>query len=198
MNSVCIICFDTMDMEEFEDGRESTSSCVKLDCGHAYHTKCIIRCLSNMNKSCPNCNKEKTPAQEMTYQGILKEFVTESRRDPIIKQHLAEYKESRAELRDTKRQMHKEIIAFIETRKKELLYEEKRSYFIKCISLVQSSVKGFAKAKGPMYIGAIAPREERRYRSYWNGSLFERMYFGKMEAFYNGRLKGSRIYVRGL
>jgi len=36
----CNICYENMDMLEYNDPNESTLTCFKLECGHSYHTKC--------------------------------------------------------------------------------------------------------------------------------------------------------------
>ena len=32
-----------MDMKSFKDSNTSTTTCVKLECEHAFHTTCIIK-----------------------------------------------------------------------------------------------------------------------------------------------------------
>ena len=67
---VCPICLEDMDMTSFNDSRLSTSTCYKLECGHSFHTKCIIGCLSIDRKKCPSCNDRKNPSTELTLQGL--------------------------------------------------------------------------------------------------------------------------------
>ena len=50
---ICSICLEKID-----------NKCIKLDCGHCYHKKCIIIwvkeviCSTNTNANCPICKKE--------------------------------------------------------------------------------------------------------------------------------------------
>ena len=46
-------------MEEYQDEKESTETCFKLECHHAFHTKCIMECLLKSKSACPLCNKDK-------------------------------------------------------------------------------------------------------------------------------------------
>ncbi len=182
-----MICFEDMDMASFEDQRENTETCIKLDCGHAYHTRCIVRCLSHLNQKCPNCNTTKSPSQEITREGLARKLVSEVKKDDDMKFLLTEYKEVREELSQAERQLRKDVKEFINKRKTELCVDEKRSYFMNCLSRIQSTAKAIARTKGPQYVGALSP--ERNARNYWFGNYFERIMYGKMQARSNHRLK---------
>ena len=194
MENTCIVCFDTMDMQEFGDERESTQTCVRLDCGHAYHTRCIIQCLSTMHQKCPNCNNIKGPSHELTRDGLAKQLLTEIKKNNDVKDLVKEYKEIRCEFTETKKQLKKDINNFIVTRKKELYYEEKRKYFIDCSSKIYSTSRAIAKEKGPMYLGIFKP--DGFHNSRWSGSYFEKLFFGSGEARKNTRLKYGYHYTR--
>lgn len=181
----CVICFEEMDMIPYQDEREQTETCIRLDCGHAYHTRCIVRCLSQMNQKCPNCNTIKTPVQELTREVIAKNLIREIKKDAEMKLLLDEYKEAREELSETESQIRKDIKEFIEKRKEELCMNDKRKYFINCLARIQSTAKTIAKTKGPQYTGALLPE---RNRHYW-GSYFERLMFGLQQSRSNTRLK---------
>lgn len=185
MDDPCVICFEAMDMKSFEDERENTHSCIKLECGHAYHTRCIIRCLSSMNQKCPNCNKNKTPIAELTREGIIKKLMKEIRKDDDVKFLLGEYNESREELAEANRLLQKDVKEYIEIRKKELRIPEKRSYFMECIARLQGKTRSLARAKGPEYLGAMTANA--RYR--WVTTSFEYNFFGRTQAYTNRRLK---------
>jgi hypothetical protein len=181
----CIICFGDMDMISYQDQREQTETCIRLDCGHAYHTRCILRCLSQMNQKCPNCNTPKTASQEITREGIVKNLISEIKKDTDMKFLLNEYKEAREELHESESQLRKDVKEFIEKRKEELCIDDKRKYFISCIARITSNTKAIARTKGPQYVGALIT--DREY--HWGGSYFERLMFGKQQARLNYRLK---------
>jgi len=197
MEHTCVICFDAMDMNEFADERESTQTCIKLDCGHAYHTRCIIQCLSSMNQKCPNCNKDKGPAHELTRDGIVRQILSEIKKDDTMKYLLNEHTESRNELIITERQLMSDVKEFIVQRKLELEIDTKRKYFMSCLSQIQSYAKKYTKSKGPQFTGALYPtRVSSRYYSSWNGSYFEQIMFGRARARADNRLKYPYLRMR--
>ena len=188
----CVICFEDMDMKTFEDERQQTPTCIKLECGHAYHTTCIVRCLSMMDQKCPNCNKNKSPAEQLTREGLAKKLVGELKRDPDVKFLISEFKESSSEYDDTISQLKKDIKQFIAKRKEELHLDEKRKYMLDCLAKIQTTSKAVSKTKGPKYIAALHTRTTGRY---WRGTLFERIFFGAIQAYKICRLKTPRLYM---
>lgn len=191
----CVICFDEMDMASYEDERERTETCIKLDCGHAYHTQCILRCLSQLNQKCPNCNSSKTPSEELTRHGLAKKMVSELKRDDDIKFLLNEVDESRNELAIAQKQLRNDIKEYIKQRKIELNIDEKRSYFISCGNHLYASMKKLAKLKNPQYMAALEP-EVRRRTHYWYGSYIDEMLFGRSRARATYRLKFPYLRMR--
>jgi hypothetical protein len=192
MEDPCIICFDPMDMKSFQDEQENTETCIKLECGHAYHTRCIIRCLSQMNQKCPNCNKNKSPSEELTREGLAKKLVSELKRDPEVKFIITEFKESSLEYSDTILQLKKDIKAFITKRSEELQLSEKRKYMLECLSKIQTTSKVVSRTKGAQYVAALHTRTMGRY---WRGSIFERIFFGTQESYRIRRLKTPGLYM---
>ena len=183
----CVICFEGMDMIPYQDEREQTETCIRLDCGHAYHTRCIVRCLSQMNQKCPNCNTTKSPSQEITRDGLARKLISEIKKEDDMKFLLHEYKEVREELQEAESQIRKDIKEFYTKRREELLIDEKRKYFMNCLARILSTAKTIAKTKGPQYIGALVPERRRYYQ--WGGSYFERLMFGIQQSRTNTRLK---------
>ena len=184
----CVICFEDMDMISFEDARERTETCIKLVCGHAYHTQCIVRCLSHLDQKCPNCNSSKTPSEQLTRHGMARKLISELRKDDDIKFLLKEHSESRNELAIAEKQLNLDIKEYIKQRRIELHIDEKRSYFMSCSNHLSSTLKKLAKLKNPQFMAALEPEIHRRYH-YWYGSYLDEMLFGRSRARANYRLK---------
>jgi hypothetical protein len=138
-----------------------------------------------MHQKCPNCNKDKTPKQELTREGLAQKLVTELRKDDDIKFLMNEYREIREELNDSITQLKKDVKAYAEKRRIELNIVDKKNYFINCLSKIQGKSRVIAKEKGPEYVGALTA--SGRYR-FWL-STFECNFFGRAQAHTNRRLK---------
>jgi len=74
----CSVCMVDMDMEEYDDPNESTHTCVRLDCKHAYHTKCVLKYMKTTNYECILCNKHRNPIEEA---GLIEQAVDEVKKD---------------------------------------------------------------------------------------------------------------------
>jgi hypothetical protein len=166
----CAICWDAMDMKEFNDERDGTETSFKLDCGHAFHTKCIVLALQKTKHSCPSCNKEKEPRQELEITGLAKKLFTEALRDPEINElkkemyaSLTSYKEL---LNEHKKKCREEIYKLTE----EMKIKENRDYFLKTLSVLKTRVKHKVSEMGPAYIGASLYKKEQ-----WDLPLIERL-----------------------
>jgi hypothetical protein len=169
----CSVCFEDMDMSYYNDNREHTETCFKLECGHAFHTKCIIRTLQISNSSCPSCNLFKTADQLIRRDGIVKKLITELKRNPEVSPLIQEFREAKKENDETLKRIEAETREFIKKKMEEYHFEEKRKYAIECMALVKRRINAIARAKGPLYIGAISSLDKWNYRR-----LFERKILG--------------------
>lgn len=191
---ICPLCFENMDMKSYEDERQNTTESYKLDCGHAYHTACIISCLTQMNRKCPQCNSHKDPSKELTKEALASKLLKEVKKDNRVKDLIDEFKESRDEYAETLSQFKKDIKKYIETRGEELCISEKRKYMIKCLSEIQTTSKTVAKEKSLEHQGALVP-SRGRHRHPWNGTQFDQLFFGRTMSYTIHRLKFPHLYL---
>jgi len=179
MDNICGICFEEMDMKSYEDDREQTTTCFKLECDHAYHTKCIVACLQRTQHKCPQCNSHKSPQQVLTMEGLITEVFNEVRKTKDFKEQLGEYRQSRKDLDDTIKTLKTDIKEFIEKRKEELEFNTKKSRYASSMRSVRLKFGKLCREKGPLYSGAYSNTAEwRRTRLIFPGSrnMYRRKY----------------------
>lgn len=162
MDKTCAICFEEMDMQSYQDGHDQTSSCFKLECEHAYHTKCIVTCLQKTQHKCPQCNSHKSPDKILTMEGLLSEVFDDVRSKKELKNDLTEYKQSRKQLDNTIKLLKNDLKKYAETRKQELQFQEKKTEYNNSIRKVKLKFLKICKEKGPLYYGAYNNTTEWR------------------------------------
>ena len=143
-----------MDMLSYQDQQDSTVQCFKLECGHAYHTRCIVDCLQRVNRKCPNCNTEKPPEQVLRMEGVVAQLLDEIRRSKELRQEFAEYQTSVSDLHSSIRQLKNDTKEYIKKRKEELSIVEKRKQFNSILRKVRAKFLKICKSKGTIFYGA--------------------------------------------
>ena len=150
----CPICFEDMDMNVYNDEQEGTETCHKLECGHAFHTKCIISFLTRTTHKCPSCNEHKTPETELELEGAIMKLMREVRKDDNVKNTIHEYAMIKIEYTAVLRQLKLDTKKYAEERARELKVQEHKSYYQKCKSDLRRSAMDAARRLGDKYVAA--------------------------------------------
>jgi len=191
----CPICYEDMDMLEYKDEAEGTETCHKLECGHAFHTKCIISCLTKSHHACPSCNKVKLPQEQLGIETLIRSTLMVVRRDPRVKDAKKEYETGKAEYKELLRQLQKEGKAWLEKRAEELKIKEYRSYYYRSGTAVMSAAREVAKELGPRYIAAL--NSDRTPTDRWGTTISKKVIFGENPPGYRDwRVRNPRIWLR--
>jgi len=182
-----------MDMREFQDERASTETCFKLECGHAFHTKCIIQFLTRSNHKCPACNEHKTPEQQLERSGMIHILLKKIKRDERFRLAKAEYIVASKEYKQVLSQLKKETDEWVKKRSAELKFPEIRKYWKSSVSGVRSTAKEIASEKGFQYVGAVKAQD--RKPGMYRMKLVDYVLFGTNLFFDNWRLVNPRIFT---
>lgn len=194
----CPICFDEMDMKEFRDTKESTDTCFKLECGHAYHTKCIVRFLTSTQHKCPTCNKHKTPEQQLEMESVLRKHLKEIKTDPRFRIVKNEYTTIKKEYLELLSKLRKESKAWIRQRANELKVPEHKNYYLKSITQSISVAKEIGKEKGPKFVAAVeSDFRKTNDRGYYTlPSISKTVLFGaNPPGWRDWKLRNPRVWV---
>ena len=193
----CPICFDDMDMIDYNDERESTDTCFKLECGHAFHTRCIVQVLSRTDHKCPACNKHKEPGERLEFEGVLRNLLQEIKCDPRVREARNENREAKIEYLAALKQLNVETRKWIQIRAEELKIHEHKRYYMKTIATILSTAKEVAREKGKKYIGAIMSDERGRNRRYgYSNNITRTTLIGPGHYRYWWKLAHPRFWMR--
>lgn len=190
MDKTCAICFEEMDMNSFRDEQESTSTCFKLECNHAFHTKCIVECLQKTRHKCPSCNQDKNLEQTLTNEGIILELVDEIKKTESVKLALEEYRKAKMEMADSLKTFKEDVKKYATQKKAEMKLTEKYKYYTKCQTNVSQEATRVAKTKGGKYRAVFTVRNK-----HIRLQTFERGLFGVYTRYYNYQYKHPCVRV---
>ena len=180
MDRTCTICFEEMDMNAYQDDHDSTPTCFKLECNHAFHTKCIVECLQKARYKCPSCNEDKNIVETLSKEGIILEIVDEVKKTEPVKLALDEYRNAKAELIESLKAFKEDMKTYAIQKKTEMKLAEKYKYYTQCQSNVSQEAIRVAKTKGGKY-RAVFAMKLRHLRS----QAFEKALFGSYNRYYN-------------
>lgn len=175
MDKTCTICFDEMDMNSYQDEHVSTSTCFKLECNHAFHTKCIVECLQKTKHKCPSCNEDKNLEQTLTKEGVILELVDNIKKAEPVSLSLREFRESKRELDASIKLFKYDVQEYANKKKLEMNLLSKFNYYKKCKSNALQTAKQTAKQMGGKYRAAITSNYSN---SVSMQILFEKTLFG--------------------
>ena len=187
----CNICYEDMDMAEYNDPNQSTLTCFKLECGHAYHTTCLVNFLNNTQHKCPVCNKYKTSDDKLDLDGKVRKLLLGLTKDPEVRLIKEEYNIAKNEYKASLFECKKLMMALFKEQVAKLKIQEKKSYFIDCIRVLKNKVKEKAIEKSNKHFGAIVFSQE----SYRRATRFESIFLGCNFWIIN-RLKHPRLFLR--
>lgn len=184
MDNTCAICFEEMDMCTFRDERQSTETCFKLECNHAFHTKCIVDCLQKTKHRCPSCNEDKNLEKILTLEGLILELVDEVKKVENVKLALREYRNAKAELDESFKSFKEDVKKYAMQKKDEMLIPEKYKYYTQCKTNVSREATHAGKLMGGKYRSVFVPRCGHTRTQY-----FEKGLFGVYSYYYNYEYK---------
>jgi len=177
----CAICWDTMDMREFQDPGESTSTCFKIECGHAFHTRCLVTCLTAGRHKCPLCNSDKPPEQELDHCGYARKMLQEIMICRDVVELRNELNEADHELKALAKVYRKKVEEYANELALEMKLSTHREYYLKCLNATRGLIRTKCREVGNRHLGAYYFKKsnydvplvdkmlthENRYWRYW-------------------------------
>lgn len=153
MSGTCCMCQEEMDMEEFNDARQSTDTCFKLECGHAYHTPCIFRYMRETEYQCLQCNVRRAPHEEIELTGYIAQTLEELRSDPEIRRLRREVDEAMTEFTAVRTEVKRALEALAPEIEERAGYHGIRKEALLRLRKLKAQIKESCIRRNPMTAG---------------------------------------------
>ena len=163
----CILCYDTLDVPVFE--RNTTNDIIvgasssRLQCGHAYHTTCLLHALQHRSE-CPLCNIVGGVNREdewwhngrIALEGRCVEIMEKVKKDKEVKDAMRTYKASVKDIAGVKKEFVKRVKEFKTGLRAEMGVDEKVKAVVKAKNSAIRIFTRKAKSEGSLIAGAAS------------------------------------------
>ena len=163
----CILCYDPLCVPVF---RENTTNDIivdghssRLQCGHAYHTVCVLKSLQHRSV-CPLCNVIGQMNEEghdwwhngrIVLEGRCLEIMEKVKKDKEVREGLRDYKAAAKDVMSLKKEFVKRVKEFKTGLRAEMGVDEKVKAVLKAKSSVLRLFTRKAKNEGSLIAGAF-------------------------------------------
>jgi hypothetical protein len=165
MAEECILCYEPLDVPVYEQNTTNdiivgaTSS--RLQCGHAYHTPCVLRALQHRSV-CPLCNivgrmngtNDWWQNGRIEMEGRCLEIMEKVKKDREVREALRECRAAGKEMTALKKEFLKRVKEFKTELRAELGTDEKVKAVLKAKTSVMRIFSRKAKNEGSLAAGA--------------------------------------------
>ena len=162
----CILCYESLNVPVYEQNTTNdiivgaTSS--RLQCGHAYHTLCLLRALQHRSV-CPLCNVIGQPQDNedwwnngrIALEGRCMEIMEKAKKDKEVRDALREYKTSLKDVMGVKKEFVKRVKDFKTGLRAEMGVDEKVKAVTKGRNAVIRIFTRKSKSEGSLGAGAL-------------------------------------------
>ena len=164
----CTLCYERLDVPAYQ--RNTTGDVImgetstRLQCGHAYHTPCLIRSLQYMAR-CPLCNVlqdqnqmggEDTWRARMQLEGRCHDVLQEVKRSPEVREHLADYNAFHAELKGKRAEFDRKMKEYKKQLREEMGIDKLWADVQKMRTDTTQAFKKGVRKRGTLFQGAMA------------------------------------------
>ena len=161
----CILCYEPLCVPVYQENTTDdiivgeTSS--RLQCGHAYHTMCILRALQHRSE-CPLCNivggadrqEEWWHNGRIALEGRCMEIMEKVKKDKEVREAMRTYKASVKDITGIKKEFVKRVKEFKTGLRAEMGTDEKVKAFTKSKNSAMRVFARKAKSEGSLTTGA--------------------------------------------
>jgi len=163
----CILCYDPLCVPVF---RENTTNDIivdghssRLQCGHAYHTTCVLKSLQHRSV-CPLCNVIGQMNEEghdwwnngrIEMEGRCMKIMEKVKKDKEVREGLRHYKAASKDVMSLKKEFMKRVKEFKTGLRAEMGVDEKVKAVLKAKSSVLRLFTRKAKNEGSLIAGAF-------------------------------------------
>uniref|UniRef100_A0A6C0KAV6 RING-type domain-containing protein n=1 Tax=viral metagenome TaxID=1070528 RepID=A0A6C0KAV6_9ZZZZ len=165
MAEECILCYEPLDVPVYEQNNTddiivgATSS--RLQCGHAYHTHCLLRALQHRS-SCPLCTLVGGANDrdnwwhngQIALEGRCLGIMEKVKKDREVRESLRDYKVATKDIMIVKKEFQKRVKEFKTGLRTEMGVDEKLKAVMKAKSSVLRIFTRKAKSEGSLVAGA--------------------------------------------
>ena len=167
MTEECILCYDPLCVPVF---RENTTNDIivdgdssRLQCGHAYHTTCVLKSLQHRS-ACPLCNVIGQMNEgghdwwhngRIVLEGRCLEIMEKVKKDKEVREGLRDYKAATKDVMSLKKEFMKRVKEFKTGLRAEMGVDEKVKAVMKAKGSVLRLFTRKAKSEGSLIAGAF-------------------------------------------
>lgn len=119
----CPLCFEELNVPEYRENNTNEpiveGNTTRLECGHAYHSSCVIRMIRMCNGKCAQCNatqlvdqrdEYETWDQRISFEGKCKKALAKIKRHPEIAEGLRDVKSFQKEIDEKRKEFDKRLL----------------------------------------------------------------------------------------
>ena len=163
----CILCYEPLCVPVYQENTNNDiivdGNSSRLQCGHAYHTLCLLRALQHRSV-CPLCNVIGQPQDNedwwnngrIALEGRCMEIMEKVKKDKEVREALRTYKASVKDIMGVKKEFVKRVKEFKTGLRAEMGVDEKVKAVVKAKN---SAIRVFtrkAKSEGSLIAGAAS------------------------------------------
>ena len=163
----CILCYEPLSVPVFQENTnddiivDGTSS--RLQCGHAYHTTCLLRALQHRSV-CPLCNVIGQPQDNedwwnngrIALEGRCMEIMEKVKKDKEVREAMRTYKACVKDIAGVKKEFVKRVKEFKTGLRSEMGVDEKVKSVLKAKATAVRIFTRKAKSEGSLIAGAAS------------------------------------------
>jgi hypothetical protein len=178
----CPLCFEELNVPEY---RENTTNepivegnTTRLECGHAYHSNCVVQMIRTCNGRCAQCNATQlldirdeyaSWEQRLTFEGKCKKALAKVKRIPDIAEGIRDAKAFHKEIDEKRKEFNKRVLEVKQKIAEDLKIEETIKLYEYSKRETVKRFKKAAKESGTLELATVSKLSEWKLKEWLFG-----------------------------